>query len=453
MGFSKNFVWGAATAAYQVEGAASIDGRGLSVWDIYGATPGKVLHGHTGQRACNHYERYKGDVGLMKEIGLQAYRFSVSWPRVLPEGVGSVNDKGLDFYDRLVDELLHHGIEPYITLFHWDFPYELYKKGGWLNRDSANWFADYSAVVVNRLSDRVKNWITLNEPPVFINLGHKTGKHAPGLQLPLQEVLQAAHHAMLGHGKAVQAIRHNAKLQVQVGYAPNTQVPIPNTDSLEDIEAARFKMFEIQTKQDTNLASLFVDPVVLGDYPQSAYEVFGSDMPAMLSDDLKTICQPLDFIGFNIYHGARYKKGDGAKPERVAFKEGHMETSMGWPVTPEALYWGPKFIVDRYKLPLYITENGMANTEWPNLDGQIYDHQRIDFLSRYLGQLKRLAEEGADLRGYFCWSLMDNYEWSHGYAERFGLIYVDYETEERTVKQSGLWYKRVIETNGEIAGS
>lgn len=447
MGFRKDFVWGVATAAFQIEGGAKE--RGASIWDEFCRTPGKVLDMHTGDVACDHYHRYKEDVKLMGEIGAAAYRFSINWPRVFPEGIGKVNPAGLDFYDSLVDELLKNGIEPYVTLYHWEFPYELHKKGGWLNRDSADWFAEYVHAVVERLSDRVKYWMTQNEPQCYIGLGYSRGEHAPGLQLPWKEVLLAGHHSMLAHGKAVTAIRQASKQKAAVGYAPTGSVKIPFSETPEDIEAARRAMFEVSSRSMFS-TSLLLDPVILGKYPEEAYAVFGKEMPEIKQGDMETMSQPLDFLGFNIYSGGRVKMGTDGKPEAVKEPAGHSQTAMNWSVTPEALYWGPKFLMERYKLPFYITENGMANLDWVSQEGTVEDPQRIDFLGRYIGEYRRLAEEGADVRGYFHWSLMDNFEWAFGYSKRFGLVYVDFATGERRIKKSGYWYRKVIESNGKI---
>jgi beta-glucosidase len=449
MSFSKEFIWGAATAAYQIEGAALEDGKGLSVWDMCCKRPGFVKDGDTGNVACDHYHRYKEDIQLMKELGLKAYRLSISWPRVLPNGTGKVNEKGLAFYDNLIDELLKNGITPYVTLFHWDYPYELYKKGGWLNADSSDWFGEYTKVIMNKLSDRVKYWITENEPQCYINLGHSNGIHAPGLKLDFPDVLLAAHNSLLAHGKSVQAIRAFSKQPCEIGYAPVGGVCIPNTNSPEDIEAARRSMFELsQPNIWTN--SWWMDPVFLGKYPESGLKVFEKYLPDINENDMKTIHQPIDFFGVNIYQGTRIAMGKDGKPETVTKSVGYEQTAMKWPVTPEALYWGPRFFYERYGKPIVITENGLSNTDWVALDGKVHDPQRIDFLHRYIREFKRAAKDGIDAKGYFAWSLMDNFEWGEGYNERFGLIHVDYATQKRTIKDSGYWYKSVIESNGDI---
>ena len=447
MSFPKNFVWGAAAASYQIEGAAYKDGKGLSVWDMLCRKPGAIWSGHSGDVACDHYHRYQEDVALMQKIGLHAYRLSISWPRVLPDGSGAVNAQGLDFYKRLIDELLHAGITPYVTLFHWDYPDELYCRGGWLNPDSPDWFAEYAAVVVDALSDRVQHWMTLNEPQVFIGLGHQQGTHAPGNTLSFARVLRAGHHALLAHGKAVQAIRAHAKSESRVGYAPVGLIRFPAHDGPEDVETARSATFSM-TKKDCWNNTWWMDPVLLGRYPEDGLKLFGRDVPPIHAHDMQTICQPLDFLGVNIYHGQAVRAGTEQQARSVEFPPGSAQTAFRWPVTPEALYWGPKFLYERYNLPLYITENGMSNIDWVALDGHVHDPQRIDFLTRYVRQLGTACADGVDLRGYFQWSIMDNFEWAEGYKERFGLIYIDYQTQQRILKDSAYWYKELIASNG-----
>jgi len=449
MSFPKDFVWGAATAAYQIEGAAFEDNKGLSVWDDCCKIDGFVKDGHTGAIACDHYHKYKEDIQLMKKMGLNSYRLSISWPRVLPEGIGKINEKGLDFYERLIDELLANGITPYVTLFHWDFPHELFLKGGWLNEDSSNWFAEYTKIIAKRLSDRVSNWITQNEPQCYIGLGHGSGTHAPGLKLSNSGILLAGHNSLLAHGKSVQVLRQFSKIPCEIGYAPVGITSFPDTDSLKDIDAARTHMFNISAPNQWG-NTWWMDPVLLGNYPEDGLKVNEKWLPKIKADDMKTICQPLDFLGVNIYHGTRVKMGKDNCPEIVENKVGHAQTLNRWTVTPESLYWGPKFLYERYKKPILITENGLSNIDWVSLDGKVHDPQRIDFLHRYLKEFKRANQDGVSTKGYFAWSLMDNFEWAEGYNERFGLIHVDYETGERTIKDSGHWYKTIIDSNGEL---
>lgn len=447
MPFPEQFVWGAAAASYQIEGGAEADGKGLSVWDVMCRQPHKVAGGHTGAVACDHYHRYAEDIQLMADIGLQAYRLSLSWPRILPEGIGPVNEKGLDYCDRIIDTLLEHHIEPWVTLFHWDYPQALFEQGGWLNRDSADWFAEYTQAVVDRLSDRVTHWMPHNEPQCFIGLGHQTGDHAPGLKLGFSEVLTAIHHSLLAHGKAVQVIRTQAKRPPQIGTALVGIVSIPATDHPDDIAAARASTFAVSGKHCWN-NTWFADPLILGHYPEDGMARFQQIMPTIQPGDLETICQPLDFYGLNIYQGQTVQ-ANADRSVAVAHPAGRPRTTMDWPVTPEALYWGPRFIYERYQLPIVITENGMANGDWVHVDGQVHDPQRIDFLTRYLKAYGRAIDDGIEAKGYFLWSIMDNFEWAFGYDKRFGIIYVDYETQQRTLKDSAHWYKQVINSNGQ----
>ncbi len=446
MSFPKDFVWGAAAASYQVEGAAYADGKGLSVWDVMCRWPGKVWEGNTGDVACDHYHRYQEDARLMGEIGLKAYRLSICWPRVLPEGSGAVNPPGLAFYDRLVDALLENGVQPCVTLFHWDYPYALYCRGGWLNRDSADWFADYTAVIVDALSDRVSHWMTQNEPQCYIGLGHQTGVHAPGVQLPFASVLLAAHHSLLAHGKAVQVIRARAKSKPVIGAAPVGVVKVPASESPADIEAARRATFSIVARDCFN-NTWWADPMILGQYPEDGLALFGADVPEIRPGDMETICQPLDFYGVNIYTGQVVRAAaDGWEPVRG--DDGPPLTAMDWRVVPAALYWGPRFLYERYRLPLAVTENGMANCDWVHLDGQVHDPQRIDYIRRYLREYRRAIGDGVPGKAYFVWSIMDNFEWAYGYSRRFGIIYVDYPSGRRILKDSAHWYRDVIATNG-----
>ncbi|GHB96676.1 GH1 family beta-glucosidase [Cerasicoccus arenae] len=449
--FPSHFTWGAAAAAYQIEGAWDSDGKGQSVWDAFTKKKGAVWEGHSGNVACDHYNRYAEDIELMELIGLQAYRLSVSWPRVMPEGVGKVNPRGIEFYDRLVDRLLESNIEPWVTLFHWDYPHELDLKGGWLNPDSPKWFADYTKVVVECLSDRVSNWITLNEPQCFIGLGHLVGEHAPGMKLSLQKVLQAGHNALLAHGLAVQAIRTNTKQPASIGWAPVGAVHYPHTDSKEDCAAAMAGMHAVYGDNVWN-NRWWGDPVVHGFYPEEGLRAYGASAPKVKSGDFDIIKQPIDFYGCNIYSGVPTKAGSNGKPEVVTLPAGSPHTHFLWNRTPEALYWGTKFLAEHYKLPVVVTENGLSCNDWVTLDGQVPDAQRIDFLRRYLLCLEKAIDEGVDVRGYFHWSIMDNFEWAEGYKHRFGLIHVDYETQKRTLKDSAYWYRGVIRSNGASLG-
>lgn len=448
MSFPPNFAWGAATAAYQVEGAAFEDGRKSSVWDMFTRKEGAVFNGHTGDVACDHYHRFPEDVAIMKQIGLKAYRLSISWPRILPDGTGTPNPAGLGFYDRLIDELLSAGITPYVTLFHWDFPYELYRQGGWLNPSSPDWFAEYTHLVVDRLSDRVQNWFTLNEPACFVWLGHADGVHAPGDRLATPQLLQIMHNALLAHGRSVQAIRATARTPARVGAALVGHVAMPAADNPVDIEAARQVMFTPARKDLWNIA-WWADPIFKGAYPEAGLRLFASQMPAISPSDMELISQPLDFFGVNIYQGVYYRRSASGEPQAVPFPPGSPTSAYHWQITPDALYWGPRFLWERYRQPLIIAENGMANVDWIALDGAVHDPQRIDFTRRYLLELRRAISDGVPVLGYFHWSLLDNFEWAEGYSQRFGMVYVDFQTQQRIPKDSAHWYREVIAANGE----
>lgn len=447
MSFPKDFAWGVATAAYQIEGAPEEDGKGPSIWDMFCRREGAIWQGQTGDVACDHYHRWREDVAIMKRIGLRAYRFSISWPRVMPAGAGAVNPAGLAFYDRLVDALLKAGVEPYVTLFHWDLPLALHHRGGWLNADSPRWFADYAAVVADRLSDRVRNWITFNEPQVFVRYGYEVGDHAPGQRHPRHELMRIVHHVLLAHGRGVQALRSHAKSPIRVGFAPAGTVYAPATSAPEDLSAALSMMWPT-TDMHLGANTLWLDPVFKGAYPEEGLRVLGSDAPPIQSGDLAVISQPLDFFGTNIYQSYPIRAGKDGKPEVAPPPMGHAQTGMGWSITPEALYWGPKFCWERYHLPIIITENGTACMDWPALDGRVHDPQRIDFLTRYLLQLEKAMREGVDVRGYMHWTFTDNFEWARGVGPRLGIVYTDYPTQRRIPKDSAEWYRDLIRTNG-----
>jgi len=449
MGFKRDFAWGVASASYQNEGSRHADGKGLSVWDVFTHEEGRVADGYTGDTACSQYCLLERDLDILERLAVNSYRFSVSWPRVLPSGTGRVNQAGLDYYDRMVDKLLERNITPFITLFHWDLPYELYLKGGWLNRDMPEYFAEYTAAVVNRLSDRVTHWITQNEPQCYIGSALENGEHAPGLKLGKKDLFLAAHHSLLSHGRAVQAIRAGAKKTPQIGYAPASWwLWSPETERAEDIEACRARTFGTEDNPIGGTA-WWLDPVCLGRYPEDGWKKYEAYMPSVGSGDMKLISEPVDFLGMNIYQTYVGRAGEQGGCITVEREQGAPRTMAGWPVTPQAMYWGPKFYWERYGKKLYITENGVSGQDWISLDGKVHDPQRIDFTHRYLRQLRRAAEEGVDLEGYFHWTLMDNFEWSTGYQNRFGLVYVDFASQRRILKDSAYWYRKVIETNGE----
>jgi beta-glucosidase len=445
MKFPEEFVWGAATSSYQIEGAAAEDGKGLSIWDATCHTSKIVNTGDTGDIACDHYHRWREDIELMKKIGIKAYRMSISWPRVLPSGTGKINQKGMDFYKTLIDALVENGITPYVTLFHWDFPYRLYLKGGMLNSDSPDWFAEYAEAIVKNLGGMVGNWLTINEPQCFVYCGYGTGGHSPGLKLPMNEVLTAAHNTLLAHGKAVSAIRAVSERPVNIGMATAAVSICPEEE--KDIELARNETFSVKTDTLFNNA-WWTDPIYRGSYPEEGVRAFGNGMPEIGADDMKIIHQPIDFIGLNIYQGSIVHESPDGKAEYRPRQSGRELTATNWNVTPQAMYWCPKFFYERYRKPIFITENGMAGMDWVSEDGMVHDPQRIEFMDRYLKENLRAIQDGIDIRGYFHWSLMDNFEWGEGYSKRFGLIHVDYATQKRRIKDSGLWYRDLIKSNG-----
>jgi beta-glucosidase len=441
--FPQGFLWGSATASYQVEGAVNEDGRGPSIWDTFSHTAGKTNNGDTGDVADDHYHRYKEDVQLMKALGLKTYRFSVAWPRVFPQGTGTPNPKGLDFYNRLVDELLANNIQPFCTLFHWDLPQALEDKGGWQSRDTSEAFAVYAGHVAEHLSDRVKHFMTMNEMSSFVDIGYRDGRHAPGLKLPPAGVNQVRHHAVLAHGLAVQAIRAHAKPGIKVGLAENANASVPVVETPEHIAAAA------KAYRETNAGYLTV--VMEGKYTDAYLAHHGADAPKFTAADMKAIGSPLDFVGLNLYTPSYVRADDspaGFAVVRPPASYPHM-MSPWLHVGPEALYWSPKLAAQIWNLKeIYITENGASSTDVLTPDGHVYDTDRVMYLRNYLTQLHRAVSEGVPVRGYFCWSLMDNYEWADGYAYRFGIHYVDFKTQKRTPKLSAHFYKEVIARNG-----
>lgn len=448
--FKKDFVWGAATSAYQVEGGAFEDGKGLSVWDEFCPQEGRVFGGHTGNVACDHYHRYKEDVALMARMGLKAYRFSIAWTRILPDGCGRVEEKGVRFYRDLVAELKKHGITPYATLYHWDYPVALMRQGGWLNPESPAWFEEYTRVVAEQLGDCIENFITFNEPEMMFGNTFVTPNLAPGVRMAEGDVIRMIHNMLLAHGRAVKVLRQTIP-GVRVGATLCSDPAIPDSDDPACVEAARtfyFKAGETIEQLSFGL-SWYSDPIMLGSYPTDGLERFGKYLPEGWQADLATICQPLDCYGHNIYSGAPVTLDETGRAVPRARPAGYPKNALGWAIDPESLYWGPRFLYERYKVPIVITENGLSCHDVISLDGKVHDPNRIDYLHRYLLQLRRAAADGIDVMGYFQWSLLDNFEWAKGYDERFGLVYVDYETLKRTRKDSSYWYQKVIETNGE----
>jgi beta-glucosidase len=431
--FPSDFFWGAATAAYQIEGAVREDGRGESIWDRFSAVPGKVLNGDSGAVACDSYHRYREDVRLMRELGLNAYRFSISWPRILPEGRGWPNAAGLDFYDRFVDELLENGIEPFPTLYHWDLPQALEDRGGWPVRDTVDAFTQYVEAVAARLGDRVSHWITQNEPWVIAWLGYGLGEHAPG-RASEADAIAAAHHVLLSHGRAVEVLRREAP-GAEVGITIDVVPMHPLTDSAADVAAAR--------AEDLVRNRWFVDPVLLGTYPEELLPRFEALLPAGWKDDLPLIAAPLDFFGVNYYRRHIVQAAPDGSPVVVDPAEGEV-TEMGWEVYPDGLYKLLVQLHDEYDVPpLYVTENGAAFPD-NRQNGTVEDPARTAYLETHLAAIARAIEEGVSVQGYFVWSLLDNFEWARGFSKRFGIVYVDYETLERVPKASYAWYRDFI---------
>ena len=450
MSFPKQFTWGAAAASFQIEGAWNEDGKGPSIWDVFSQQPGKVFGNHNGNVACDHYRRWREDVGLMQEIGLQAYRLSLSWPRIQPLGTGKVNAKGLAFYDRLIDALLKAGITPWVTLFHWDLPHALQQRGGFLNRNFVEWFGDYATIVADRLGDRVKHWMTFNEPPCSIGLGLQEGIFAPGLKLPFSDCLLGGHHLLMAHGRAVQALRAGCRGKVKISIAQTSRERIPATDKPADIEAARREYFGCTGRGMWDLA-WWADPIAFGHYPEEAVKTFAADMPKIGAGDMKLIAQKIDFLAYNCYSGWRVRDNGRGATEKVpeGWGIGNARGTLPWlEVAPDAIYWAARFQTERYQLPIVFSENGYCNTDFVHLDGQVHDPQRIDFMRRYLRAVERAMGEGVPVEGYFYWSIMDNFEWAEGYKDRFGLVHVDYQTQKRTLKDSAFWYRDLIRSHG-----
>lgn len=440
--FPKGFLWGTASASYQIEGACNEDGRGESIWDRFSHTPGKVKNGDTGDVACDFYHRYRDDIALMAELGLGAARFSISWPRIQPQGRGALNQKGLDFYSRVVDELLARQIKPFVTLFHWDLPQALEDAGGWPNRDTAKYFRDYAAIVADRLGDRVKHWMVFNEPWIFTILGYFAGMHAPGRREPA-EALRATHVVNLAQGLAVRVIRERGHKPEAVGTAFSMSPVHPkNPGSKEDRDAAeRWHRFY-------NL--WFLETVMNGRYPEIYLNGRLEDRVEIRPGDLETVKAPLDFVGINLYARAVVEAdpGDPNLGLKQVRPDGNEFTDFNWEVYPKALCEMILAITRDYKRPpIYVTENGCSYGEAPGADGEVRDERRVRFLRRYIAQMARAIQQGADVRGYFTWTLTDNFEWAEGYAQRFGIVYCDFPTQKRIVKQSGRWYSQLARSN------
>ncbi len=439
--FPADFLWGSATASYQVEGAVHEGGRGPTIWDTFSHTPGKVNHGDTGDVADDYYHRYREDIALMKNLGLKTCRFSIAWSRIFPTGTGKPNQQGLDFYRRMVDALLEAGVQPYCTLYHWDLPQPLQDRGGWENRDTAKAFADYAGYTAGQLSDRIQHFMTMNEMRTFVELGYRNGTHAPGLKLDAKRVAQLNHFVVLGHGLAVQAIRAKARPGTRVGIADNITAVVPVIESPEQIAAARKAIREEN--------AMFLTVLEEGRYTDLYLKRLGPDAPNFTPEEMKIIASPMDFVGINIYQPT-YVRADSSEAGYtvVPMPTSYPHMFSEWlSIGPESLYWGPKLVHDVWNVnEMYITENGASSTDTLAPDGHIYDTDRVMYLRNYITQLQRAVAEGVPVKGYFLWSLLDNFEWADGYEKRFGITYVDFTTQKRTPKLSSYFYKNVIAT-------
>ena len=438
--FPEDFLWGAATAAYQIEGAADEDGKGLSIWDTFSYRPGNIAGGDTGDIACDHYHRYQEDIRCMKALHINTYRFSISWPRIFPDGTGRPNEKGIAFYKGLIWRLRDEGIRPAVTLYHWDLPQYLQDRGGWADRRTVDEYETYARNIFGELGDLVPLWITHNEPMVAAFAGHWWGNHAPGITDPAT-ALKVAHHLLLSHGKAVRAYRETG-LQGRIGISLNMTPVYPAADN----EAGR----QAAAGFDAFCNRWFADALFTGRYPAALWQKFADayDMPCVTPGDMEIIGAPIDFLGIN-YYFPTYVEADAASPHGAKeVGSGKEKTAMGWEVYAEGLYDLLVRVYGDYHVPILITENGAAYEDAVDAEGSIEDDGRIDYLETHLVQAHRAIRDGVDLRGYFAWSLMDNFEWAEGFSKRFGLIYVDYPTQKRTVKKSGYWYSRVAEENG-----
>ena len=453
--FPQDFFWGAATAAAQCEGSPSADGGGDSIWDVFLRTPHATKDGSNNLIADDEYHRWPEDIKLMREIGLNAYRFSISWPRVFPDGK-SVNEKTLAYYSRLVDALLTAGITPFVTTYHFDYPEALQKLGGWLHPDSPEWLGHYAEVLSRRFSDRVEHWITINEPNILWGFGNEAGLMPPGKKLPEADLVRGAHNILLGHGKAVQGIRAGARRPVQITLAFAGMFSLPATRSPEDVAAACAESFSVAKKQIIpNLPPMtmlsnawWLDPIYVGSYPDDGVKLFPAAEKLAASADMKTIHEPLDFCAVNLYSAPTVKASANGTAEAVPDPPDVKRSHYGWAITPDLLYWAPRFLFDRYKKPVAITENGVSLDDKPSADGKVHDPDRTAFVDAYLKKLREASQDGVPLKGYFHWSLLDNFEWTSGFSERFGLIYVDYPTQKRILKDSAMRYSQIIKSRG-----
>jgi beta-glucosidase len=441
--FPHGFVWGVATAAAQIEGAAHLDGKGDSIWDRFAAFPGNVKNGDTPEVACDHYHRHEADFDLLNLLGIQHYRLSVAWPRVLPTGDGAINTRGLDFYSRLIDALLERNVTPWVTLFHWDLPQALDERGGWLVRDTVDAFGHYADLVVKRLGDRVTHWFTVNEIPCFIGNGYGNGYFAPGKRVAARDLNQGYHHALLAHARGVEAVRSFGKPGSHVGLVHNhlPAPPIPVTETEADIAAARAEY------ERTN--GQLMGPVFLGHYPEAFLRHSGADAPRVEPGDMEQIARPTDFLGLNIYAGNFVRAGAGNRPEVLPFPRGYPEGGLHWlKLTPQSMYWSVRLASEVFGVKSFImTESGATFDDDITTAGEVVDLHRREYLRTHLLEVHRAVTEGYDVRGYFLWSLLDNFEWAEGYDKRFGIVHVAFGTQRRTPKLSSRWYSEVIRTN------
>lgn len=445
--FPKEFIWGTAYASYQVEGAWNEDGKGPSIWDDFTHSAGHIKNGDTGDVACDSYHKLEDDVALIKQMGAKVHRFSLSWPRIFPSGTGEPNEKGIAFYDRFVNALLREGIEPWITLYHWDLPSALQAKGGWVNRETVDAFARYAAYIGQHFDGRVRCYMPINEPQCITALGDGNGEHAPGLRLSNEEVAKAMHHLTLAHSYAVKALRAASSVPLSIGTVTCGRLCYPSVESEQAEQAAYDSSFRLTDDCIHNWCfthNVFLDRIFFPKAWQDAPEFLRRYWESIPEEDWAAMEKP-DFLGLNVYNGSTTdENGNMAK-----LPDGYPHTAIGWPVTPKVMYYGPRHLNKRYGLPVIITENGLSCNDWIHLDGKVHDPDRIDFLRRYLHQLRRAMESGTPIKGYLHWSLMDNFEWAEGYAQRFGLVYVDYATGKRIPKDSAQWYADVIRT-GEL---
>lgn len=441
--FRKDFIWGVGSACVQVEGASFIDGKGVSNWDVFGKMDNICYQNQTSDDGPDSYNRFKEDIALAKKLGVQAYRFSFSWTRILPNGVGKVNEQGLKFYDALIDEIIKAGMKPFATIFHWDYPFELYLKGGWLNPESPLWFLEYVKVVADRYKDKISHWVPINEPPNVVEVGGQ----ALRATISTKERLQMVHNVLLAHGHGAKYLKD---LGCTVGTALCSSLYAPyNENDPKDIEAARKALFAAP-KDDTWKIALWADPIFLGKYPDEYYKIYSEfDRPKITEEDMKLISTPLDFYGQNLYTGSPVTATEDGGFKILNHPIGNPKTGMDWEVYPKIMYWAAKYLTERYKKPFYIMENGCVVTDIVSEDKKIHDGPRIEYYKQYLKQLRRAYEDGIDVRGYINWALLDNYEWFNGFQKRFGIVYVDYATKERIEKDSYYAYQEIVKTNGE----